>query len=101
MACGAEKVAFVASDRRIVVRAHWIVGAKLQAFESTHGKRRDIMRCLRQSAEGALGTRTCRVDEDTKPVRSVCAISGDSVYALFERTQRVAAIKRDLLHNRV
>src|SRR5262249_14364370 len=101
VACGAEKGSLIAYDGRVVIRAHRVVRTQAQAVESVSDQRRNTLSRRGQSAQRALCARTPRIDEDREPIRPIGAISDDGVDPLFERTQGIAAIERDLFQQRV
>ena len=95
VASRAMKVPVVLGQARIVVRADWVVGAQLGAFERASHQLIQARCQVHQAAKGALGVAGGGVDQQAQTSAS------RGIDALLERALWVAALKGDLSHQGV
>ena len=84
----------------LVVGADWIVGADGGALQCTAKNMRKAGHGPHQAAQGALRPRGGGVDQDAEAARR-SANAGQGIDTLLERARRIAAVERDLRHQRM
>ena len=100
MACGPVQRSVFIGGGRVVVSAYGIAGTKALPFQSRLENLHEPSRYLHQTTQCALIACTRRVDQDPA-LDWLTWHAGERVQALFQCAGRIAAINRDLRHQRV